>query len=78
MASVKENWFIRKRGSYLPSSGKGYVLYLLYVAYDVVLVIDWYKNSRTLWHLLTNVIPLVIAMAIVMQYLASRHTNKHA
>ena len=70
-----KNWFIAVRGSYLPSSFMGMIIYLLYVAYVVALVIGWYINGHDYWTLLINVIPLSIGAMLITQYIASKHSK---
>ena len=67
-------WFRPVRRSYLPSSWQGLVIYLLYVAYVVALVADWYRLGHHGWTLLVSVIPLVVAALVVTQYVASNNS----
>ena len=69
-------WFTAVRGSYLPASRKGLIVYLLYVLYLVALMVFWNVRDRDTWELLTAVIPLSIAAAGLTQYIAAKHSNK--
>lgn len=69
------NWFISVRGSYLPSSSKGTIIYLLYVTYVTALFIGWYKNGHDYWDLIIYVIPLSIGSMLLTQYIASKHSK---
>ncbi len=71
----KNIWFRKVRGSYLPSSWQGMVLYLWYVAYIVAVPLAWYDGGHTLWRLLTAVVPLITASAVLTQYIASKHAK---
>ena len=71
----KNVWFRKVRGSYLPSSWQGMVLYLWYVAYIVAVPVAWYAGDHSLWRLLSAVVPLLIGSAVLMQYIASKHAQ---
>ena len=75
MAKSKQAWFVKTRGSYLPSSLMGASIYTLYVLYVVALLGDWAINGHHTWHLLTAVIPLTVGAALVTQYIASKHSR---
>ena len=68
-------WFRAIRGSYLPSSAMGLLVYLLYVAYILTLIYEWLIRSGDIWSMLTVVLPLVVLAAIVTQYVASKHSK---
>ncbi len=68
-------WFRKVRGSYLPTSFIGLVLYLAYVAYIVAVVVDWYYLGHSGWVLLTVVIPVVVVAAFIVQLIASKHSK---
>jgi hypothetical protein len=67
--------FYKKRGSYLPSSPKGFGIYCLYLAYIVALPIAWYQHGHELWTLLAIVIPLWAVAAVFTQYIASKNAR---
>lgn len=70
----KHQWFEKVRNSYLPKSWQGYLIYMSYVAYVVLLPIGWYRRGHAIWDLFTVVIPLWIAAALVTQYIASKRS----
>lgn len=70
----KTAWFRPVRRSYLPSSWQGMLIYLIYMAYIIVLAGDWYHLGHHGWTLLVNVLPLAIAAAIFTQYIASKNS----
>jgi len=76
MKHLKKPWFVYVRRSYLPASGLGQLIYLVYVIYVFALPVDWYKRGHSLWELLSVVIPLEILAAVFTQYLASKNSNK--
>lgn len=78
MAKTKSKthaWFIARRGSYLPASLIGLIIYLVYVAYIAALLGGWYVDGHRIWYLLVYVIPLSTAAAILTQFVASKHSR---
>jgi len=71
----KPDWFRPIRGSYLPANRQGLLVYLVYVAYLIVLLVAWLMAGHTLWRLATAVIPLMVAAAVLMQYIAGKHAR---
>lgn len=65
-------WFTKVRGSYLPLSWQGFVLYVFYVAYIIVVPVTWYAKGHYLWPLLVNVIPAVVGAAVLAQVIAAK------
>ena len=75
MAKHKRNvWFKRVRGSYLPITWQGRFVYLVYVVYLVAVPITWYRNGHHLWELLVYVLPLLLGLVLMTQYLASKRS----
>lgn len=70
-----KSWFTPTRGSYLPSSPTGLIIYGAYAAYLVALVAGWYADGHRIWYLLTEVFPLSAAAALLTQWIASRHSK---
>ncbi len=68
----KGAWFVRLRGSYLPCSWQGLVIYFVYTVYVVALPVVWYYDGHEAWRLLTFVIPLMCGAALITQYVASK------
>jgi len=68
-------WFRKVRGSYLPNSVIGLGVYLLYVAYIVVVGVEWYRLGHSGWVLLTTVVPVVVVAAFITQAIASKHSK---
>jgi len=73
---TKKAWFISKRGSYLPNSWQGLMIYLLYIAYIIWVPIAWYREGHSTWRLLSEVFPLVIGAALLAQYVASKSCKR--
>lgn len=73
--STTSIWFRKIRGSYLPTSPTGMLIYLLYVSYIVILATDWLRNGYHVWPLLTGVIPFIVLAAFVTQSIAAKHSR---
>jgi len=68
----KGAWFIRVRGSYLPSSWQGWLSYIPFVAF-LIWTLVWAVNSTSsLATIVFTVFPAWIAAAVVMTWLATR------
>lgn len=72
--SHSQFWFKKVRGSYLPSSAAGRVIYFVYIVYLLALIISWFSEGYTAWSFITVVVPLSAAAAFLMQYIASKHS----
>ncbi len=68
----KGAWFVKVRGSYLPASSQGVLLYVAYAAYIVFAVTVGYLQAATLEQAALMVIPNWVAAAAVMTYIAWR------
>lgn len=68
-------WFEPVRGSYLPHSLIGLAIYLVYVVYLAALLVGWYVDGHRIWYFLTEVLPLATAAAVLVQWIASRHSR---
>ncbi len=76
-AKPKQNnaWFVAVRGSYLPANGMGMAIHTMYVLYLGALMAGWWLHDHDLWQLVTVVVPLSVAAALLTQYIASRHAR---
>lgn len=68
----KGAWFVRVRGSYLPASASGILLYLAYAAYIVFATMVGYQQAGSLAQAALLVVPNWVAAAAVMTYIAWR------
>ena len=77
MANTKNAsiWFRKVRGSYLPSSFFGLVIYLIYVIYIVAVAGEWLRLGYHVWTLLTVTIPVIVVAALIVQFVASKHSK---
>jgi len=73
--SKKLAWFRKVRGSYLPLSWQGLAIYFVYVSYVIALPVIWYQDGHRLRELLFSIIPLMVAAALLTQYVASKSTK---
>ncbi len=71
----KGGWFYKIRGSYLPCSWQGLLIYFVYTAYVVAMPVLWYFNGHELWQLLAFVIPSMCGAALLAQYVASKNSR---
>ncbi len=72
---AKGAWFYKKRGSYLPCSWQGLLIYLVYTAYVITLPVVWYYDGHDVGQLLTFIIPLMCVAALLTQYVASKSSH---
>ncbi|HSX32672.1 MAG TPA: hypothetical protein VLF43_05405 [Candidatus Saccharimonadales bacterium] len=72
----KKAWFVRVRGSYLPTSNTGLVIYTVYVAYIVAVLVSWIMSGYNYLTFILFALPLLIAAALVTQYIASKHASR--
>ena len=68
-------WFRKIRGSYLPCSHEGLMIYFAYLVYLVAVPVVWYQQGHDLWRLLTTVVPLWVGAAFVAQFVASKNAK---
>lgn len=73
--SKDRKWFKRVRSSYIPITWQGGCIYVAYALYIMVVPIVWYTHERTLWNLLTGVIPLTIGAMLITQMIASKNAK---
>jgi len=75
MAQHKHNahrWFMAVRGSYLPASWQGWLLYIPYAAYllGILVFVVWQEESLPLAVL--TLVPNWVSAVIVMTWIAKR------
>jgi hypothetical protein len=70
----KQVWYIKKRGSYLPSSWQGWLSYVPYVAYIVGVLVYVEVNKDSFWLAVFTTIPNWIAASAVMTWLARQRS----
>lgn len=75
MKQSTKPWFIKVRGSYLPSSWQGWLIYLPYLAYIVSVLVFVFVNNYDLWHAIVVLVPNWIAALVIMTWIAERRTK---
>jgi hypothetical protein len=65
-------WFIPVRGSYLPASTIGWLLYLPFVAYLAFTLVICLNNTSSNATAVLFIVPNWVAAAAVMTYIAAR------
>jgi hypothetical protein len=70
----KQVWYIKKRGSYLPSSWQGWLTYVPYLAYIIGVLVYVEVNKDSFWLAFFTTIPNWIAASVVMTWLARQRS----
>lgn len=70
--SKSQKWFKRVRGSYLPNSWQGWLLYVPYAAYVMGVVIYAYVSGWNLGTSLFVIVPNWVAALAAMTWIAER------
>jgi hypothetical protein len=70
--SKSKTWFKKTRGSYLPNSWIGWLVYIPYLAYLIGVLVFVIKIKDSFWAAIFTLIPNWIAAAIIMTWLGRR------
>lgn len=76
MKTNKKAWFVKTRGSYLPKTWQGGLLYLLYLVYLVWALVFVLKGDYEFWNGLFFIVPNWIAACVIFSWLASQKSAK--
>lgn len=68
----KHPWFIPVRGSYLPHSWQGWLLYVPFSAYLIFALVEGWQNTDNWTKALLFIIPNWLAATVVMTWIAQR------
>jgi hypothetical protein len=68
----KDVWFVRVRGSYLPASPEGWLLYIPFAAYLILTLVIAVRGESSIGLALLFVVPNWIAAAVIMTWIAIR------
>ncbi len=75
MPKTKPNtWFIKVRGSYLPSSWQGWFLYIPFISYLVIAMVYACDSEESPYRILFDLITQYLLAAIVMTWIASKRS----
>ena len=72
MKHLHTPWFYKVRGSYLPKSWQGWLLYIPYTAYIVGAAVYVYSRGDSLWGALFTLVPNWVAALAIMTWVAER------
>lgn len=67
----KDKWFIKVRSSYLPNSRAGWLTYIPFLAFLLIVPLIAFANTDNIPLAILITIPNWVAAAIVMTYVAS-------
>ncbi|MBX4201685.1 hypothetical protein KW803_02215 [Candidatus Saccharibacteria bacterium] len=70
--SKSKKWFIPVRGSYLPNSGMGWLIYLPFTAYLIFALVYGCQNTDSAAKAVLFIVPNWVAAAVVMTWIAKR------
>ncbi len=72
MTKQNKKWFKKVRGSYLPKSWQGWLLYVPFVTYLVTVFIAVDRNSNSVSDTLYGIFPQWVAAGVVMTWIANK------
>ena len=76
MAKAKQIWFKKVRGSYLPCSWQGWLLYIPFAAFLISVILIGFGNRYTVWEFLYAIFPYFVCAGVVMHWVASRFSKE--
>lgn len=66
-----KKWFIKVRGSYLPNSWQGWLLYIPFIAFLIAVVVSALRTQDSALHAFYMIFPQWVAAGVVMTWIAS-------
>jgi hypothetical protein len=66
-----KSWFIKVRGSYLPSSWQGWLLYVPFVTYLAAAMAYAWQSSEPAFRIIFDLTTQYLLAAVVMTWIAS-------
>lgn len=69
-------WFNKVRGSYLPCSWQGWLLYIPFILFLVVTLVEASRGNRSTAGILYFIFPQFIAATATMHWIAARFTKE--
>lgn len=76
MKKKQTSWFVKVRGSYLPSAWQGWALYVPYLAYIVWVPLYVWQRQFDLSDTLLILVPNWTAALAVMTWIAARKSKR--
>ncbi|MEO8785024.1 MAG: hypothetical protein ABI221_01750 [Candidatus Saccharimonadales bacterium] len=70
--SKKSVWFVKVRGSYLPVNWKGWLTYIPFVAFLLVVLLDALRTKNTIADIFYMIFPQWLGAVAVMTWIAWR------
>ena len=68
-------WFVKVRGSYLPCSWQGWLIYVPFVLFLVATMVLAFRGGRSNVGMLYFIFPQYVSALVVMHWLASRFSK---
>lgn len=72
MSKQNNKWFVKARGSYLPKSWQGWLLYIPFVTYLVTVFLAVDRTSHSVSDTLYGIFPQWVASGVVMTWIANK------
>lgn len=73
-SSKPKKWFIKIRGSYLPSAWQGWLSYIPYVGFLVISFISVNNRYNSATDVIVGIVPYWVSAVVVMHWFASRNS----
>jgi hypothetical protein len=70
-----KKWFIKVRGSYLPNSWHGWLLYVPFVAYLFAAMVYAWQSNESVFRIVFDLVTQYILAAVVMTWIASQKSK---
>ncbi|MEI7522467.1 MAG: hypothetical protein WCJ86_03290 [Candidatus Saccharibacteria bacterium] len=70
----KGAWFVKIRGSYIPVSWQGWLTYVPFIGFLVSVLSVAFRTQNSASDIFYMVFPQWVASAVVMTWIASRHS----
>ena len=68
-------WFIKVRGSYLPNSWQGWLLYVPFVAYLVAAMVYAWGSDESLFRVVFGLATQFMLAGVIMTWVASKNSK---
>ena len=67
-------WFVKTRGSFLPRTWQGILIYLCYVAYLIFALVEAINTQSSVARAILFIVPQWVAAIVVVTWLANNHS----